>query len=304
MFSAAPYIWGAEPNAQEILDESLNPPSTSYKGHMTVTHWTEHGTRSEEFGIIFIPPNSYRLEFYHPDGRVSRVVWSDGTEERLGFPQGKKVYSGKAIKSADKRMDPDDEWTLLLNNYSVDQKGMEAVAGRPSWILTLVPKENGKPEQILWVDKKNYMILKVKRYLPKTNWAVLSEFRDIDLNPKLDPSLFKESPFKSGEAVPHGLDPNFKSLEETKNQQNKKQPPTTLIKGFVFESGDNFKVKGNTVHHFRYTDGLIALSLFETAKPVPLGSSHMVHWQTGPNHFTLMGDLTTDALQQISMGLK
>ena len=85
----------------------------------------------------------------------------------------------------------------------------------------------------------------------------------------------------------------------------------SLRDGFIFESADFMHVKGGTVHQVRYTDGLCVLSLFETEKPTRSptrakgdtldrnGMLEFASWSQKGHHYTLMGDVSHDLLQDI-----
>src|SRR5947207_3189771 len=81
--------WAADPDSQAILKKALNPPTIAYQGVMTVTHWYGDNTRMEEIGVRFLPPDRYRLEILKPDGRIDRIVLSDGETEQILLPNSK-----------------------------------------------------------------------------------------------------------------------------------------------------------------------------------------------------------------------
>ncbi len=325
-----PALAGAEPatpDALKLLDDSLSP-EVSFRGRMMVTHWFGKQTRAEEVEVYHGPGNLYRREFLSPDGIVTRVQVSDGDIEENLLVKHHKVVSGDAVKSYEKVMKPEREMELLLANYeiSVSTKPDE-VAGRKAWVLELKPKIAGKPWQKLWIDQEHALILENKRYLPKKRFAVLSRYSRIEVAKQLDPKLFELS--LSSRAVmggAHGLEPDFKTLEELKKATGKDVSfPLELPAGFAFESCDDIHWGPQIILHARYTDGLAVLSLFQTDKPVrlPAGATATIEapstktgsirwavvgkvlsWQHGKHYFTLMGDVSTEVLQEISAKLK
>src|SRR5690242_8278925 len=58
------------PDPTSLIDMVLNLPTHTYKGHITVTQWSENNSRVEEVNIYYTTPNKYRLEFLRPDGKV------------------------------------------------------------------------------------------------------------------------------------------------------------------------------------------------------------------------------------------
>jgi negative regulator of sigma E activity len=73
------------------------------------------------------------------------------------------------------------------------------------------------------------------------------------------------------------------------------------------------RMKGETVHQVRYTDGLCVLSLFQTPRPTKKpteaesgrnGMLELVTWKQQGRHYTLMGDVSRDMLQDISQSFR
>ena len=104
----------------------------------------------------------------------------------------------------------------------------------------------------------------------------------------------------------------------------KEEIPAALSGGFVFESADSFNVGKRRVTHARYTDGLTVVSLFLTDRPVrlPKGgivakgpaslpgtlrasrAGNVLHWRSGPRHYTLMSDVSRELLGDIAKALR
>lgn len=307
---------------KDILSATFVPPQSGYIGHVTVTQWTGKKTKVDELGIEYSPPNRYRMEFFAPDGTVERIVISDGAEEQVILPKQKKVFSGMAAKVHKKQLAQKEEWELLQENYDISLSGTDVVAGRPTWIINLTSKVPGKPKQTVWVDQQTNVILETKRFHPQHSRAVQSRFTKFLNVTENDDSKFVIKSIGTGLTPHHGLDPEFLSIEDLeKSSPETKHVPQSIPDGFIFESGNVFQVNGKPVRHFRYTDGLIVLSVFQTGKPVHCptidpdmedlsitpsghlqmtGSGRLIQWKEGGKHFTLIGDISEERLENIS----
>ncbi|OGR86156.1 MAG: hypothetical protein A3J74_10645 [Elusimicrobia bacterium RIFCSPHIGHO2_02_FULL_57_9] len=290
---------------------------------MMVTHWRGKRARAEEVEIYHAPNNRKRREFIAPDGRILRMIISDGESEQVHWLKSGKTLRGDAVKSYEKLMSPEKERELLLKNYSLAVSGPDKVAGRFAWVLEFKPLVSGKPHQQLWIDRQTGVILANKRLLPKKSFAVLSRFSRFEPRKTLDDSLFRLDAASAGAVSGHGLEPDFMSLEELNEATGKTMRfPADLPGGFVFESADFFDIGKQVIRHLRYTDGLAVISLFQTQRPVKppkqpdlqtgdgagslrlSGASRVLAWKRKKQYFTLMGDVSGEILGNISSSLK
>jgi len=310
----------AAPDPMSLLDAALSAPEVSYQGHLMVTEWFGKQSRAEEVEVYYSPTNRYRWEFLAPDGSAARVAVSDGANEQILLVRQGKTITGEAVRSATKLMFPERERGLLLKNYRLSVTGPDLVAGRQAWVLALEPAVAGKPRQLLWFDLKTQVILAIKRYLPKTQFAALSRFSRFDVKLSLPDELFTLS---SGSAAASGdATPDFLSIDELEKATDREtELPDELPGGFAFESADFFYVGKDTVRHLRFTDGLAVLSVFLTDRPVRLpsagnmrlssplsppgslrfsSSGKVFSYEHGGQHYTLISDVSRDLLERIA----
>ncbi|MDD5629101.1 MAG: sigma-E factor regulatory protein RseB domain-containing protein, partial [Elusimicrobia bacterium] len=201
------------PDPESLLEAALSAPELPYHGHLTVTEWSGRETRAEEVEVFYSPTNRYRWEFLAPDGSASRVAVSDGSNETTWLVRPGKAVPGEAVRSATKLMMPEREKELLLRNYRLSVSGPDLVAGRKAWVLDLRPTVATKPHQLLWIDTETQIILSIRRYLPKKQFAAWSRFTRFDLKTPLPDSLFE---LRLGTATPVAEDmtPDFLSIDE------------------------------------------------------------------------------------------
>ncbi|MCX5796478.1 MAG: hypothetical protein NTY77_13375 [Elusimicrobia bacterium] len=309
------------PDSQYLLDAALSAPDRPYHGHLTVTEWSGRQTRAEEVEVYYSPTNRYRWEFLAPDGSASRVAVSDGSNETTLLVRPGKTVPGEAMRSATKLMMPEREKGLLLRNYHLSVTGPDLVAGRKAWVLDLRPMVAGKPHQLLWIDTETQIILSIRRYLPKKQFAAWSRFTHFDLKTPLPESLFALQ-MDSTTPVTEDMTPDFLSIDELEKATGREtELPDELPGGFAFESADYFDVGKDSVRHLRFTDGLAVLSVFLTDKPVrlPAGGSMRLSsqlsppgslrlsstgkvfaFQRGKQYYTLMSDVSRDLLERIA----
>ncbi len=304
-----------------LLKKALKPCSVSYKGHLNVTHWTGKTVTSEDARVWYRPPNRYRWEFLKPDGRIDRVLMTDGYVERLEInPQG-PCLRGRAPHGQPKQLPPEQEWKLLRANYQFAQTGAEPMAGRVAEIVELVPRSQGKPLQRVWIDRQSGIILAVKRFQPGDPMAVASRFVQFQLNPE---DLEKAFSSAQREAVAQGRDPEYLSPEDYQAKVGLPVGvPKSLPLGYELESVDVFQSDNHSVVHYRFTDGLSAISVFQSDRPARFSNpqshpveargrarwqaneaGHILQEQSGPNYWTLISDLSPASMQILMSSLK
>lgn len=308
------------PDPVALLDSTLAPPAVPYSGHVTVTQWFGKQTRSEEMRVFVRPPDKVRREFLAPDGGITRVSVSDGDEESVFLVRAGKTIRGDAVRSYEKVLPADIERDTLLSNYELSASTADKVAGRSTWKLTMQPRLEGKPWQVLWVDQETKVVLRSRRYIPKRASASRAQFDSFEPRKPQADELFEVQEATAGVIEARGLAPEFLTLEQlNKITGDDSRLPATLPGGFVFESADVLPVQGRKVLHARYTDGLIVISLFQTDRkvkipkggvisaagvhlPGPLRASSagkLIQWGGGRRYYTLMGDVSRELVADI-----
>jgi outer membrane lipoprotein-sorting protein len=302
-----------KPDPIQLLEAAYAGPAFSYQGQVLLTQWSGKEKRAEEVNVFFAPPGRYRLEFLAPDGSVDRIVLGDGQREQVQLVKQGKVFAGYATEVSPRLIPGDEERRLLLANYRIALSGTEDIMGRSTWVLDLEPQVAGKPSQRMWIDRESNAVLEVKRSL--SDGGASSQFTRFEKK-ALPDSLF-------------GQDASIQSLEIGKPAENPEEARkmtgdagdrASLNGGFALMGADLFDVRGETVRHLRYTDGLIPVSLFVTrvaveapkisdaaarpaASPMYFGLAAPVNvsqWKQGKDHFTLIGELEPSLLQRIS----
>ena len=302
------------PDPIQLLDAAYAGPTFAYQGRVLLTQWSGKQKRAEEVNVFFAPPGRYRLEFLAPDGSVDRIVLGDGQREQVQLVKQGKIFAGYATQVSPRLLANEEERRLLLTNYKVTLGASENVMGRPTWVIDLTPTVPGKPSQKMWIDRESNAVLEVKRVLP--NGGAASQFTRFEKK-ALPDSLFGQD--ASIETVEFGKP--AENVEEARTMMGEPGEKASLEGGFALMGADLFDVRGETVRHLRYTDGLIPVSLFVTrvaveapkvseaarpaSTPMYFGLTTPVNvsqWKQGQDHFTLIGEVEPTLLQRISAG--
>ncbi|MFA6091549.1 MAG: sigma-E factor regulatory protein RseB domain-containing protein [Elusimicrobiota bacterium] len=309
------------PEPVELLRRVAAGPTRGYEGHMTVIRWYGGKTSADDARVFFHPPNRYRWEFLAPDGKIERLVVSDGEKESIHLIGQNRVLEGSALKSAPKPQGTDWNLELLLKNYRIESLGEGRSAGRSAWGLDIVSKDPRKPGQRMWIDQETYAVLESRLYRGKGRFTVLSRLSRFEPRSDPDDSLFSFQAPAGASVEEHSLDPDYFSLEELRKATGQRFDfPQELAGGFVFESADLFEVDKNSVRQARYTDGLAEISLFQTDRRIRVpreaasllprpgdlgltGAGRFLRFKRGRIHYALIGDVSKELLSQIAARL-
>jgi hypothetical protein len=136
--------------------------------------------------------------------RYPRLIAKDGKplvaeEQRKQLEREKKFLDDQRRKSGGKKKEGDDDPLKLddqfLSHFKFDVVGREDLNGRPSFIVTVIPKPGNLPvrsnsEKVfthlqgkVWVDAQDYTLVKCDLHLtePTTFYGILGSIRQLDL---------------------------------------------------------------------------------------------------------------------------
>ena len=319
-----PALWAVTPDALLILRAASGGPPKPYQGRMISLITSGKQSHSSDVAVYARPPNSYKRDFFSPSEELEKVVVSDGETEWIYFPMKKMAWKGDSKKTQPRILSDEDVWILLSKNYNIQLRGSDQIAGRDTWVVQILPRDEGKPKRAVWIDKDEPVILQSKEYHPDGSLATQSHFVKIEFLDDLPEELFRFDP-KNMTVKEHGLDPDFLSMEELqKSGAGILRLPQKLPEGFIFESGNFFTFHGKEVTHLRYTDGLTVMSLFESSVPISsddktfnwkpfdldrgtIGLSKagkVIRWKSKGRYFALVGNLSAPALERVAKSLR
>ncbi|MDE2040522.1 MAG: hypothetical protein KGO96_11090 [Elusimicrobia bacterium] len=311
------------PDAMELLRRTLKPRAASYEGVLSVELF-EHGfVSSRRVAVRFRRPGLYRRELLDASGRPAQVVVSDGKREWIYERASNRVWENAAPDPDVKRLGPDDAFDLIAANYEAVAGATAPVAGRSCWLVELRSRSDGHLQRRLWIDRRTKLVLASEDFRPGGGLAASSRFESLRFPGYQSKKLFRFV-VPPGAKIARGLDPDYKSLGEAKAASGM-QPkvPSWLPSGYVFESLDVLPRSGHKIIHYRFSDGVNVLSLFQcppkvrldfgtlkTAQSVRVGSGdgtlawteegQALGWEQGRLHFLLVGPLSGDTLVRVA----
>lgn len=319
----APAVAAPLPDAVEVLKTAMEPPAAAYEGEVRVS-----AVKSAEkrLRVYFAPPQRYRREIVSESGEMSQLVVSDGQAEWIYDKKLGKVWAGEPADPFYKRLGPDEEFDLLTANYDVLLSTGADIAGRASWKLEIRSRSDARLSRSLWVDRRHGLILKSESFQPDGTSLASMSFSRISFPVKQDPALFKfEAP--GGVVAVQRLDSDYMGLEEAKAASGlNPKVPTWLASGYVFESLAIIPYRGKSIIHYRYSDGIHAMSLFQcpprvrpnfggkAREKVKLASGsgylswseegNVLGWSSDRSQFVLIAPLTLEILKRVAESIK
>jgi outer membrane lipoprotein-sorting protein len=327
---AASPCWAARrhtpPDAEALLRKTLTPAAGSYEGLMRVCVYSGDACSSKQVAVRYQKPGRYRREVLDSAGLPAQVAVSDGATEWIYDRGRNKVWEGEPADPEVKQIVPDDEFDLLIQNYAVTAVSTEPVAGRAAWLLELRARAGGRLQRRLWVDRKTSLILGSEDYRPQGGVAWSARFTEIKFPRRQAKALFKFSP-PAGASRAKRLEADFLALSDAKNAAGiEPRTPGWLPDGYVFESLDVLPRGGRKIIHYRFSDGVNVLSLFQcpahvkldfgatAAQPVHLEGGEgtlawtqegqALGWEKGRSRYLLVGAMSGETLKRVAESVR
>ncbi|MFI5386924.1 MAG: hypothetical protein ACHQ50_12490, partial [Fimbriimonadales bacterium] len=191
---------------------------------------------------------------------------------------------------------------VASGNVVVNEAPGGLVAKLPTQLVTLTNKQ-GEPLQKLWIEPNTGMILKRELYTRGGVLQASSEFTEVNLGPRVDPTDFN---------LPRGariVTPETKldAIIRRQGFQNVRLPAGTPYR---LENVQVKKIAGQEVLVQQYAGGGHRIALYQIrtvvdpSRFVGLPSGVRTYaWQTGGSSFVLMGDLRDAELRELARRL-
>jgi outer membrane lipoprotein-sorting protein len=246
-------------------------------------------------------PRERTVKVWHSAPDQTRIEFlSGGPEGSAIIQRGDRHYLRSA--SGDLRAWPHDSAParvdLLLENYTVRKLRVEQVAGRKAFVLSVEPKHAGNPRKVVWIDSATGLALRTQLFDSNGDLSEESAFQEIDFHPIFAPGLFEVTGAPPTPSPPPPAEPDF-TLRR----------PEYVPPGYLLVSTATWRERGGRIMaHFRYTDGLNTLSLFERradseSRRGP-GWGGRVSGVAGDMRFSLIGDIRLEELQKMAESIK
>lgn len=306
--------------ALDLLRSSLLAPDSPYAAAVSVSAGASRDG-SKKLRVRFSPPNRWRREFLDAEGRPGQLALSDGRVEWFYDAGQRRAWRGEAPDPEEALRGPEEELELLERNYLLALAGEEAVAGRGCRVVELRSRA-GKLLRRLWVDGERRLTLRSEQYREDGSLASAMRFESISFGPQEEP-WFRFSP-PPGTAVSESrLRQDYLYPAEAGELEGlKPAPPAWLPPGYALESVSVLPAPGARLLHYRYSDGVEALSLFQgpssarfgrggraqalrlkpggKARLILDGEERILEWRRGRQRFVLVGSLPVDVLRRVA----
>lgn len=324
------------PDAMELLRETMEAASVPYAAEAVLTRPAVAGERRApgasgdrrplpaanlRISVRFCPPDLFRREVSGPDGGLRQLVVEDGKNEWIYDPARNKVWSGGPADPLFKRFGPEEEFEQLAENYAAAVVSGGRVAGRSCWKLELRSRADNALARRLWVDRATRLVLRCESFRPDGSLIEAMRFTRLGLGPQ-DAASFRFAP-PAGSLVVKRAEPDFLALDEAKAAAGvEPRLPAWLPPGYVFESLDVMPKGRRSVVHYRFSDGMRVVSLFQCPSRVRLDlggrdaekvklsvgrglrsrveEGGVLSWTAGGWRFVLVGPVSDAALKRMA----
>jgi len=292
------------PEAQVLLANVAKAlRQTNYRGRITYEHSGKLDVLEVSHSVL--------------DGvEYEKVFYLNGPERSL-VKSGRKVAcetrGGKLLGGGIVQLS-DGAIASIQSSYSIKMLKSERVAGRDSWVLQMVPRDNHRHGFILAIDKQSY--LPTMSLFLASGRKVLERLHFVSLETDAPFTLadYGVSASPLDVAKQDGTCPELNSLGDAGRWQ-----PAWLPNGFVL-SAHNYTPEDGYME--TYTDGLASFSVFvkplnsanDKASSLALQSSlkkgatvvvmSLVSNASEPVHVSVLGEIPSDTASRIMASVK
>lgn len=313
--------WGIEP--QEILSRSLE---AQFQLDLEGIKKTEFHTHREDpiltARFIRLGPDFSYLLYLSPSKLKGRMILDDGSSRKDYMPHKKKLRIYPSLNSSPMEEQRRKNLELLLTNYAVSRQADALILGRPSYVISVIPRYPGNPRLHIWVDKRTYLPLKKQRYNAEGKLIVSSSFIPFNLRKELARgSVYRSIRRILGEGKARSSSHFYTQEKIRRVVKFHVRVPEYLPRGYILR-GASLVGEGTTAK-LTYTNGLGMICFFQRPRAnIKMGSFQRLRfaglegklrvsedektlvWNKSGMTFILMGDISEEELRRIAESVK
>jgi outer membrane lipoprotein-sorting protein len=222
---------------------------------------------------------------YSRDGRMRIDYLSEPLEGVKVWESGDRTYRynprRKRLSVALRQGSPDEqaraELALLQKNYTAEVTGAEPIAGRPAWVVSLLPRTATDRWKRLWIDQQTGVVLRNEDLQGKSGFVRRTTFTQVELlSPEAELPAEEFRPPQSlveryAEAVAGDASSRFEDTAALGRLVGfPLRRPAALPAGYVFEGAYQIPCicgRNHQAVRMEYSDGLNRVSLFQAGHP-------------------------------------
>ncbi len=245
-FSSFSALAQQAPDAETLLIRVADAlGNTSYRGRVTY----EHSGQLELVEVIHGVTGGMA---------VGHIDYLNGPQRTLARQaQRRDCALGRRLLAGETFAQPNGQMAALQAAYDFHMVGVDRVAGRASWVLQLVPKDEHRHGFILAVDQASYLPTKILFLAAGSKVLERLHFVSLETDVSLDPSLLASAIENGGEEVSG-------KCSYTLENNDAHWIPGWLPEGFVRA---HYQYSDSDGHMETYTDGLTSFSIFTKQTP-------------------------------------
>ncbi len=302
-----------------ILRRALAAPqAVDYEGIKVLVAHRGRGLESITLLEMHRRPHAYRMEYLSPPGIAGRILVDTGQESWHYEPSAHLAVRGPTL--GPRRLQA---LEALPEHYRLRLLGTTWVAGRPTYLLELVPTGQGVHRRF-WIDQQTALILAWQESDPDRGVFFASAFTRFSVARDLPEALFRFQPpararvveFRSEEVRPVRLS------ELAKQAGFRPVAPAEAPAGFRYRGGGISRLGGLRAAVLLYGDGASTVSLFQLPArymhvppggvPLRIGKQHgrlypygafrVLVWERAGLRFAAVGSVPTATLLAFAQG--
>lgn len=283
----------AADSAVEIARRAQNAEKTvSYRGTKAIYVSVNNKTSASTVKIVHKKPDMTRREFFSPSQCAGVVLIERGANTWKYDPTTKcwEQMNWMIAREYHPR---------VFDNYNLKLIGSDKIAGRNTHVILATPKHGESRRYKMWVDKQNYLMLKIDTQNTAGKTTTSAGFTKIAVEPR--------DIFSSAFSIP----PNAHKADCPSCVDFVVRKPAYVPKGYVMVGVSRGIVDGRCYAHLQYSNGVNIVSLFErkssrgtTSPKTQQKLETVMSWVNGGVLFTLIGDLSSAELRKIASSIK
>ena len=219
-----------------------------------------HGNRMDTMRIIHKADGNKEQERLVSLTGFAREVIRDSESVTCYFPDNQAVMVERSRPKKFLATQLPEPIEKIADYYAFSIGGKDRVAGRPTWIVNIVPRDDYRYGYQLWIDEETRLMLK-SELKDDSGWPVEQIlFTDIAFLPEVPPELLK--PAISGKG--YTWYNNSAAGATTMAADKSGWEVTSLPGGFMMSSREKQEAVENSMplEHMVYSDGLAMVSVF------------------------------------------